>query len=174
MALLSHFITSHNISFATSPAFLRENIATEQYLRECGLNFIAKDAPRRQAGSSSIARRSTADRVPRREFTKNSTRPPPQGYVSSPFNIRRFPATQRSAAMCRFRKWSTVELVVPWPASVFADTPDRVGHQYPIVSRSRQFDGCEIEIIDGLPDWSSRTCVETAGTGTGNPRRSPW
>ena len=42
------------------------------------------------------------------------------------------------------------------------------------VSRSRQFDGCEIEIIDGLPDWSSRTSVETAGTGTGNPRRSPW
>ena len=40
------------------------------------------------------------------------------------------------------------------------------------VSRSRQFDGCEIEIIDGLPDWSSRTSVETAGTGTGNPRRS--
>ena len=42
------------------------------------------------------------------------------------------------------------------------------------LSRSRQFDGCEIEIIDGLPDWSSRTSVETAGTGTGNPRRSPW
>ena len=41
------------------------------------------------------------------------------------------------------------------------------------ISRSRQFDGCEIEIIDGLPDWSSRTSVETAGTGTGNPRRSP-
>ena len=34
-------------------------------------------------------------------------------------------------------------------------------------SRSRQFDGCEIEIIDGLPDWSSRTSVETAGTGPG-------
>ena len=44
----------------------------------------------------------------------------------------------------------------------------------PRVSRSRQFDGCEIQIIDGLPDWSSRTSVETAGTGTGNPRRSPW
>ena len=35
------------------------------------------------------------------------------------------------------------------------------------VSRSRQFDGREIEIIDGLPDRSSRTSVETAGTGTG-------
>ena len=43
-----------------------------------------------------------------------------------------------------------------------------------VLSRSRQFDGCEIQIIDGLPDWSSRTSVETAGTGTGNPRRSPW
>ncbi len=42
------------------------------------------------------------------------------------------------------------------------------------ISRSRQFDGCEIEIIDGLSDWSSRTSVETAGTGTGNPGRSPW
>src|ERR1700733_14717957 len=31
------------------------------------------------------------------------------------------------------------------------------------VSRSRQFDGREIEIIDGLPDWSSRASVETAG-----------
>ena len=47
-------------------------------------------------------------------------------------------------------------------------------NQRAILSRSRQFDGCEIEIIDGLPDWSSRTSVETAGTGTGNPRRSPW
>ena len=35
------------------------------------------------------------------------------------------------------------------------------------MSRSRQFDGREIEIIDGLPDWSSRTSVDTAGTGTG-------
>ena len=42
------------------------------------------------------------------------------------------------------------------------------------ISRSRQFDGREIEIIDGLPDSSSRTSVETAGTGTGKPRRSPW
>jgi hypothetical protein len=33
--------------------------AIEQYLRECALNFIAKDAPRREAGSSST-RRSTA------------------------------------------------------------------------------------------------------------------
>jgi hypothetical protein len=33
--------------------------AIEQYLRERGLNFIAKDAPRREAGSSST-RRSTA------------------------------------------------------------------------------------------------------------------
>ena len=41
------------------------------------------------------------------------------------------------------------------------------------VSRSRQFDGREIEIIDGLPDWSSRTSVGTAGTGTGKPRGSP-
>ncbi len=43
-----------------------------------------------------------------------------------------------------------------------------------ILSRSRQFDGREIEKIDGLPDRSSRTSVETAGTGTGKPRRSPW
>jgi signal transduction histidine kinase len=42
------------------------------------------------------------------------------------------------------------------------------------VSRSRQFDGREIEIIDGLPDWSSRISIEAAGTGTGKPRRSPW
>ena len=43
-----------------------------------------------------------------------------------------------------------------------------------LVSRSRQFDGREIEIIDGLPDWSSRISIEAAGTGTGKPRRSPW
>src|SRR5215470_10806421 len=30
-----------------------------------------------------------------------------------------------------------------------------------IVSRTRQFDGREIEIIDGLPDRISRTSVET-------------
>ena len=30
-----------------------------------------------------------------------------------------------------------------------------------MVSRTRQFDGREIEIIDGLPDRSSRTSVET-------------
>ena len=37
------------------------------------------------------------------------------------------------------------------------------------VSRSRQFDGREIEIIDGLPDWSYRISIEAAGTGTGKP-----
>ena len=34
-----------------------------------------------------------------------------------------------------------------------------------IVSRTKQFDGREIEIIDGLPDRSSRASVETAGNG---------
>ena len=35
------------------------------------------------------------------------------------------------------------------------------------VSRSRQFDGREIELIDGLPDSTSRNSVETTGSGTG-------
>jgi hypothetical protein len=45
---------------------------------------------------------------------------------------------------------------------------------YMRVSRSRQFDGREIGIIDGLPDRNSRTSVGIAGAGTGKPRQSPW
>ena len=70
-------------------------------------------------------------------------------------------------------------LLEQWSSPVDWGTPelqgrDRATRCLKHISRSRQFDGCEIEIIDGLPDWSSRTSVETAGTGTGNPRRSPW
>ena len=43
-----------------------------------------------------------------------------------------------------------------------------------LVSRSEQFDGREIEIIDGLPERSSRDSVEAAGTGSGKSRGSPW
>jgi hypothetical protein len=48
---------------------------------------------------------------------------------------------------------------------------DATGKRRPsrMISRSKQFDGREIEIIDGLPDWSSRTSIETAGM-----RGSPW
>jgi hypothetical protein len=74
--------------------------------------------------------------------------------------------------MTRDQVKEILDRILTWPAERQADVAHMV--EMMEVSRSRQFDVREIEIIDGLPDWSSRTSVETAGTGSGKPRRSPW